>query len=137
MADIEKVIKALRCRAYNDDVSCTDCAYFRPDVKPVLKCDYNQIFDDAITLLKEQKEKIENLMEIIKKADYTLEIVKEKINDLLKKDGRSVKELVRCKDCKDAIVYDGNEVICTHIDSNGNDKHPADWFCADRKRKET
>ena len=44
--------------------------------------------------------------------------------------------VVRCRDCKNAVVYDGNEVICTHIDSNGNDKHPVDWFCADGKRKE-
>ena len=42
---------------------------------------------------------------------------------------------VRCKDCENAVVYDGNEVICTHIDSNGNDTHSADWFCADGKRK--
>ena len=40
-------------------------------------------------------------------------------------------EIVRCKDCKNAVVYDNNEVICTHIDSNGNDKHSIDWFCAD------
>ena len=45
--------------------------------------------------------------------------------------------VVRCKDCKEAVVYDGNEVICTHIDSNGNDKHLADWFCADGECKPT
>jgi hypothetical protein len=47
----------------------------------------------------------------------------------------SEQELIRCKDCKNACVYDDDEVICTHIDSNGNDKHPADWFCADGERK--
>jgi hypothetical protein len=41
--------------------------------------------DDAIDLLKEQEKEIENLKEIIKKADYTLEIAKDKLNDLLKK----------------------------------------------------
>ena len=46
----------------------------------------------------------------------------------------NVRELVRCKNCKNVCVYDDNEVICTHIDSNGNDKHPADWFCADGER---
>ena len=47
-------------------------------------------------------------------------------------------EIVRCKDCKDACIYSDDWVICTHIDSNGNDKHPADWFCADgRKRNDT
>ena len=45
-------------------------------------------------------------------------------------------EIVLCKDCKNAVVYDGNEVICTQIDSNGNDKHSIDWFCADGERKE-
>ena len=47
------------------------------------------------------------------------------------------KELVRCKDCRNAVVYDDNEVVCDHIDSNGNDKHIADWFCADGKRAES
>ena len=44
-------------------------------------------------------------------------------------------EIVQCKDCKNAVVYDDNEVICAHIDSNGNDKHSIDWFCADGERK--
>ena len=47
-------------------------------------------------------------------------------------------ELVRCKDCEDVCIYSDDWVICTHIDSNGNDKHPTDWFCADgRKRDDT
>ena len=45
-------------------------------------------------------------------------------------------ELVRCKDCRNAVVYDGYMVVCTHIDSNGNDQHTAEWFCADGTRKE-
>jgi hypothetical protein len=44
-------------------------------------------------------------------------------------------EIVRCKDCKNVVAYDDNEVICTHIDSNGNDKHSIDWFCADGERR--
>jgi hypothetical protein len=44
-------------------------------------------------------------------------------------------EIVRCKDCKNAVVYDDNEVICAHIDSNGNDKHSIDWFCGDGERR--
>lgn len=43
-------------------------------------------------------------------------------------------ELIRCKDCRNAIVYDGYMVVCTHIDSNGNDQHTAEWFCADGER---
>lgn len=45
----------------------------------------NVIAESALALLKEQEKEIENLKEIIKKADYTLEIVKDKLNDLLKK----------------------------------------------------
>ena len=44
--------------------------------------------------------------------------------------------VVRCKDCKNACVYDDDGVICTHIDSNGNDKHPAGWFCADGRKRD-
>lgn len=55
MTNREKVIKALRCGAFNDDVTCVECAYFRPDEKPVRRCDYEQIFNDAIELLKEQE----------------------------------------------------------------------------------
>ena len=40
---------------------------------------------EVLALLKDQEKEIENLNEIIKKADYTLVIVKDKLNDLLKK----------------------------------------------------
>lgn len=46
-------------------------------------------------------------------------------------------EIVRCKDCEYACICSDDWVICTHIDSNGNDKHPVDWFCADGERKES
>lgn len=48
----------------------------------------------------------------------------------------NMQELVRCRDCEDACICSDDWVICTHIDSNGNDKHPVDWFCADGKRRE-
>ena len=56
--DREKVIEALHCRAYDDDFPCSICAYYRPDEKPVAKCDYRGLMDDAIALLKEQEESI-------------------------------------------------------------------------------
>ena len=56
MVDREKVIEALNCRAYDDDFPCSICAYYRPDEKPVAKCDYRGLMDDAIALLKEQPE---------------------------------------------------------------------------------
>jgi hypothetical protein len=65
MSDIKKVIEALHCRAYDDDLPCSICAYYRPDEKPVAKCDYQGLMDDAIALLKEQEKRIEDLQDII------------------------------------------------------------------------
>lgn len=45
-------------------------------------CPYKGI----LILLKEREKEIENLKEIIMKADCTLEIVKEKLNELLYED---------------------------------------------------
>jgi hypothetical protein len=61
MPDIKKVIEALHCRAYDDDLPCSICAYYRPDEKPVAKCDYQGLMDDAIELLKEQNGTINEL----------------------------------------------------------------------------
>lgn len=55
MADREKVIAALHCRAYDDDFQCWQCAYYRQHEKPVVRCDYRGLMDDAIALLKEQE----------------------------------------------------------------------------------
>ena len=54
MADRENVIAALHCRAYDDDFPCWKCAYYKQDEKPVARCDYRGLMDDAIALLKEQ-----------------------------------------------------------------------------------
>jgi hypothetical protein len=78
------------------------------------------ILKDALAVLKEQ----ESVLEALKSdLDETLSVLGEQ------------PEIVRCKDCKNVVAYDDNEVICTHIDSNGNDKHSIDWFCADGERK--
>ena len=53
-----------------------------------------------------------------------------------KEEKTNMVEVVRCRDCKDAYICSDDWVICTHIDSNGNDKHPVDWFCADGERKD-
>jgi hypothetical protein len=53
--DREKVIAALHCRAYDDDFPCWKCAYYKQDEKPVARCDYRGLMDDAIALLKEQE----------------------------------------------------------------------------------
>lgn len=55
MPDRENVIAALHCRAYDDDLPCCQCAYYKQDEKPVARCDYRGIMDDAIALLKEHE----------------------------------------------------------------------------------
>ncbi len=79
MTNREKVKNALRrCKSYGD---CEDegCPYYY-----TVGC-LELLRKEALALLKEQEKEIENLKEIIKKADYTLEIAKDKLNDLLKK----------------------------------------------------
>lgn len=40
--------------------------------------------------------------------------------------------LVLCKDCNNGVIHcENGDVICDHVDSNGNDTHSANWFCAD------
>lgn len=56
MADIEKVINGLECRAYDNDFPCSLCAYYKKDDEHAIPyCDYRGLFDDAIDLLKEQE----------------------------------------------------------------------------------
>lgn len=83
MIDREKVIKCLEaCTGDSGDCAGHTCPYW--DFDGDIGC-RTQMELDALALLKEQKKEIENLKEIIKEADYTLEIVKDKLNDLLKK----------------------------------------------------
>ena len=71
MADIEKVINGLKCRAYDNDFPCHQCAYFKQDCKKAIpRCDYRGLLDDAVKLLEL----------------------------LCKKSAQP--EIVRCKDCK-------------------------------------
>lgn len=79
--------------------------------------------DTMLAMLKERNEKIAVLNRFIEQMPKPTKLLDVFCNGYAK--------VVRCKDCKNAVVYDGNEVICTHIDSNGNDKHSIDWFCAD------
>ena len=48
----------------------------------------------------------------------------------------NMQEIVRCKDCNNGVIHcENGDIICDHIDSSGNDTHPADWFCADGEKK--
>ena len=89
-----RLLKALSiCVPETQDDSkleCSDCPYGAV-------CNPNDIVGiplpliwDIRALLKEQEEEIEKLKEIIIKADSTLEIVKERLNELLYEDFRRV-----------------------------------------------
>lgn len=86
MNDKEKIIKALEYCTHSDD--CLGCIHWQKVAKGE-KC---TVREDALALLEEQDKEIENLKEIIIKADYALEIVKEKINELLYEDFRRVSD---------------------------------------------
>lgn len=66
MIDRKKVIEALQCR--DNDLPCFLCAYYRPDAKPVAKCEYHRLLQDVIFLLKEQEKK---KIKLIKKHQFT------------------------------------------------------------------
>ena len=80
--DRDKVIKGIRKCLSHKPCSENGCPYENECAVEHLN---DPLLRDALALLKEQGEEIEKLKEIIKKADYTLEIAKDKINDLLKK----------------------------------------------------
>ena len=42
-------------------------------------------------------------------------------------------ELVRCKDCKNAVAQDCEQVWCSFVDDGLS--HEPDWFCADGERR--
>lgn len=47
-------------------------------------------------------------------------------------DAKVVGEIVRCKDCK----WYSEKGFCKHPNGGAGNIRPADWFCADGKRKE-
>lgn len=132
--DREKVIEALHCRAYDDDFPCSICAYYRPDEKPVAKCDYRGLMDDAIALLKEQEDTIRILS-----ADY--EDLQKEHERLLDKKIPLItqgQEVVRCKDCKHGYQLCDDYISCEISEENESGcpaSHKPDWFCADGERK--
>lgn len=78
MTDREKVIKDNAIRGLQSAIEISGAlVHLRKEhAKAILE------------LLKEREKEIENLKEIIMKADCTLEIVKEKLNELLYEDFR-------------------------------------------------
>lgn len=66
--DREKIIKGLECHRIDNNhrINCADCPYYVNDDNHI-NC-VNDLHDDAIALLKEQKHEIETL-------EYDLEIM--------------------------------------------------------------
>ena len=119
MPDREKVLKGLeRCKLYNK-VNCDKCPY-----------DYNgrgngksectaELATDALALLKEQQEQIEQ-MNYIYGFVYGGQV-------------KEIKKLVRCKECKHRDPED-------HKCDYGHDiqwqlPRADDWFCSDGEQK--
>lgn len=123
MADREKVIKGLEIHTGLLS-SCKDgCPYFIGDGS---KC--KDLLKDALSMLKEQEEEIENLKQ-------TAQSMMEGIC-LLKEQGK-------CENCAIAIE-DRQPVVrckyCTHTEhceiyAGWDGKNP-DWFCADGERRD-
>ncbi len=112
MVDREKVIMGF---TRHIDTACEFCPYDDSNTCTTDLC------KDVLELLKEQQETtIESLQGTIRKLLDALE---------------EYPEIVRCKNCKNAVVCDDSNVICTHIGSNGSVIHPIDWFCANGKRR--
>lgn len=61
--DREKIIKGLECHRIDNNrrINCADCPYYVDDDNHInINC-VNDLHDDAIALLKEQKHEIETL----------------------------------------------------------------------------
>lgn len=86
MIDSEKVMTGLElCTNISQDGCLMLCPYKDENDETYSGFCEQVLKQDALELIEEQEKEIENLKEIIKKADHTLEIVKGKLNDFLKK----------------------------------------------------
>ena len=123
MIDREKVIKGLeRCKLYNK-VNCDKCPY-----------DYNgrgneknectaELVSDAIALLKEHEQDIQNLIADLDDLRKEHEKLLDKKIPLI----TSGQEVIRCKDCR--FRDDPNSVISEWLPCQFA-RTPDDWFCA-------
>lgn len=138
MPDREKVIKALECIVADTDLDCKKCDYYIRDDVPQY-CATTNVLRDALALLKEQEETINDLTETIRQLNQHIKDLSEYMTPYGKvKDVKAYAELlkeqeavVRCKDCK---WYDKQNNWCISLDIA---EQGEDWFCADGERKET
>ena len=114
--DREKVIKGLEiCKERN--YCCPECPYYDRDAE--MGCHSNELMADALALLKEQQEQIEQ-MNYIYGFVYGGQV-------------KEIKKLVRCKECKHRDPED-------HKCDYGHDiqwqlPRADDWFCSDGEQK--
>lgn len=119
MLDNEKVIKGLECcmkwtgEPNTATCHCSDCSYTNMDIFGQ-RC-LIDLINDALALLKEQKEKYNKLAEW------------------------SEGHIVFCKDCRFLIDHYGfmDDGYCRNMRNEHNIKFKPDkdWFCADGERR--
>ena len=118
MDDIEKVIKGLEsCK--HPFCQTADCPYAPWDRDLTCK---DELFDDALELLKEQEAEIERLKRELHSFGDLFHTLSDKTEKVIKEQP----QIVRCKDCKFNHVL-GCSKYCI--------PHGGDWFCADGERK--
>ena len=139
MADIEKVNGGLKCLMSMSD--CTVCPYSYNKQREYCLCDIGK---DAIELLKEQKETIDNLNETVRNLLQHIEDIGQYMTPIglvedVKAFVESRPQIVRCKDCKygqNCSVENIASVQCFKWNSGEfGEIHAQDWFCADGERK--
>ena len=127
MVDVEKVIKALKCRV-EAETRCSNpcekvgmCEYAKLiigiDGEPYYPyiCDKKRIYEDTIELLQEQQSTIEQLTRFVNGFS------------------RDAVPVVRCKNCKhkEESVSPSWEAWCNRLHCGCD----LDWFCADGERR--
>ena len=108
--DMEKVINIYANCLLNDKQCCSDCYTGGPGLGIACR---QQILTDALYLLKEQEERIEQLKRFVN--GFSREAV----------------HVVRCKDCKNHGTI--NCPMCEEANCTFN--MADDWFCADGRRE--
>lgn len=114
MADIEKVMRGLKCEGGPENCGLHDCPYYDR------RCSCEELLHaDALKLLEEQKKTMDLQHTAMRGSCDFIQLLYEKID-----------EVVLCKDCR----YRGN-YLCPFYQKYKGEKYD-DWFCADGKRRD-
>ena len=119
MADLEKVIKGLECHRIDNNhrINCSDCPYYVDDDNHI-RC-VNDLHDDAISMLKEQKgtiNELQNAYGYLQKQFFDAQ-------DKLLKEHESVKPIL----IREGRNKNYNDYVCPRCDialmERGDDEH--------------